>query len=468
MVRAHPRPQAPAVDCRLPTVDREGAMRFAFPASLLAPRPSHPELHVLHDCAALNLPYFAPMSLNKLKVLNDPVHGFIRIPDDLIFDIIQHPYFQRLRRIKQLGLSDYVYPGAQHTRFNHALGAFHLMQKAIQVLRFKGVEISHDEERAALIAILLHDIGHGPYSHTLENSLVNGISHERLSNLFMEALNDHFDGRLRLAIDIFQDRSERRFLHQLISGQLDMDRLDYLARDSYFTGVSEGIVNFNRIIDMLQVADDRLVVEQKAIYSIEKFLVSRRLMYWQVYLHKTAVCAEEMLVRTLRRARHLVDHGDDVAGSDDLLAFLRRTVTLDDLRQRDWLDRFARLDDIDLLWAVKQWQRHDDTVLARLSHALVQRRLFRIALYDEPVSASDEAVKRDAVADAWSLDTSDAAELVWSGTMTNYLYNPSKDGIGILMKDGTVTDIARANDQWTSEAFKRGVRKHFLIHPKGI
>ena len=325
--------------------------------------------------------------MNKRKVFNDPVYGFIRIPYDLIFDIIEHPYFQRLRRIKQLGLTDYVYPGANHTRFHHALGAFHLMQKALFTLKQKGIEISEEEEKAALIAILLHDIGHAPFSHTLEHDILNNVAHENVSLLFMQKLNTHFKGKLDLAIKIFKNQYNRKFFYQLISGQVDVDRLDYLARDSFFTGVSEGVVNYDRIIDMMDVKNDELVIEKKGIYSIEKFLISRRIMYWQVYLHKTVICAEEMLIQILKRAKELVRNNIEISVSEPLKYFLENDISKANFEKEDLpLKNYALLDDTDIFAAVKSWITHSDRVLSFLCKSLIERKLFKIKMQNEAFS----------------------------------------------------------------------------------
>ncbi|MFT4851266.1 MAG: HD superfamily phosphohydrolase, partial [Sediminicola sp.] len=322
---------------------------------------------------------------HKLKIVNDPIYGFITVPSKLIFELIEHPYFQRLRRISQMGMSYLVYPGAHHTRFHHALGAMHLMQKAVQVLRLKGVAISKDEEEALYIAILLHDIGHGPFSHAMEHSIVNNLSHEHLSLLFMEQLNRQFNNRLTFAIQIFKNEYHRDFLHQLISSQLDMDRLDYLRRDSFYTGVPEGAVNSERLITMLNVVDDKLVVEEKAIYSVEKFIVARRLMYWQVYLHKTSLVAEQLLVRVLKRAKELTLQGSELPASDSLLFFLKNAVSIDSFSE-DMLRTFAELDDYDIVSALKSWVKVDDYVLQNLSKMILNRDLLKIKLKKKPVS----------------------------------------------------------------------------------
>ena len=322
---------------------------------------------------------------NKLKILNDPIYGFIQIPNSLIFDIIEHPYFQRLRRIAQMGFSNLVYPGANHTRFHHAIGCMHLMQKAIGVLRFKQIEISKEEENALCIAILLHDIGHGAFSHALEHSIVNGISHEEISLKFMHKLNEEFSGKLNLAIEIFEGKYKRKFLCQLISSQLDIDRLDYLKRDSFYTGVTEGNISSDRLIAMMNVKDDELVIEQKGIYSVEKFLIARRLMYWQVYLHKTGLVAENMLVNVLKRAKELSENGDELFASSALKYFLYNQINATNFTE-ETLEMFSKLDDYDILSAIKEWVFHKDKILSKLSKMIVDRKLLRIEIQKENFS----------------------------------------------------------------------------------
>ncbi|RKM90196.1 HD domain-containing protein, partial [Aquimarina sp. BL5] len=328
---------------------------------------------------------------NKLKILNDPIYGFITIPNELIFDLIEHRYFQRLRRISQMGLSYLVYPGAHHTRFHHALGCMHLMQNAVRVLRFKGVSVSSEEEDALCIAILLHDIGHGPFSHAMEHSIVNEVNHESISLMFMEKINQEFNGSLTLAIQIFKGEYHRQFLHQLISGQLDMDRLDYLKRDSFYTGVAEGNINSERLITMLNVVDDELVVEEKGIYSVEKFLLARRLMYWQVYLHKTSLVAESLLIRVLKRAKELVDQGGKLSSSKALLFFLENKITADNFTD-DVLETFSKLDDYDIVSAMKEWTTSDDFVLRSLCNMIIDRDLLKIKIKKK--AFNEEKIKR--------------------------------------------------------------------------
>jgi uncharacterized protein len=402
----------------------------------------------------------------KQKVINDPVHGFIAIHDELIYAIIEHPYFQRLRRIKQLGLTDFVYPGAHHTRFHHALGAYHLMRKALMTLKNKGVEISPEEEQGAQIAILLHDIGHGPFSHTLEHTLMRDISHEEISLLFMESLNAEFEGQLDLAIRIFKNEYPKKFLHQLVSGQLDVDRLDYLTRDSFFTGVSEGVINYNRLIDMMDVVDNALVLESKAIYSIEKFLISRRIMYWQVYLHKTVVCAEEMLIKLILRAKYLVAQGQKLPCSKALAEFLYKDQA-DNLRSdKKLLINYANLDDIDILSAVKSWQYEEDKILAFLARSLQERKLFKIKLQEDSFDSKKIETVKHQIMKRFELNEPDADFLIINKSITSYLYNPKQVEIKILGKNGKLQDYDKASDQWSSLAMQKAVTKHYCCYPK--
>ncbi len=400
--------------------------------------------------------------MNKRKIFNDPVYGFVSIPHELLFDLIEHPWFQRLRRIKQVSLTHYVYPGALHTRFHHALGALHLMGQAIDVLRSKGTVISEEEALAVCIAILLHDIGHGPFSHTLEHTLIN-ISHEELSLCFMEELNREFSGALDLAIRIFNNEYHRSFLHQLISGQLDMDRMDYLNRDSYFTGVSEGVIGFDRIIKMLAVKDDELVVEEKGIYSIEKFLIARRLMYWQVYLHKTVLAAEQMLVKTLLRAKELAMAGHPLDVTRSLAWFLYRDLTPEDFRSNgEALSHFSRLDDYDIFVALKNFSEQEDHLLRFLAESTLHRRLFRIELQNDPFDASylsekREEIRRKGYPEEW-LDY-----LVFHGVETNHAYSTSKDEIKILYKSGKILPMSEVTDFGLQT---RPSVKYYLCYPK--
>ncbi|MFQ5446577.1 MAG: HD domain-containing protein [Saprospiraceae bacterium] len=404
------------------------------------------------------------MNMNKKKIFNDPVYGFVSLPYEILFDLIEHPFFQRLRRIKQVSLSHYVYPGALHTRFHHALGAVHLMGEAIDVLRSKNVEITEDEARAVSIAILLHDIGHGPFSHTLEHSLVS-VSHEEISLRFMELLNKEFGGKLGLAIQIFKNRYPKKYLHQLISGQLDMDRMDYLNRDSYFTGVSEGVIGFDRIIKMLAVKDGELVVEEKGVYSIEKFLIARRLMYWQVYLHKTVLVAEQMLVKVLNRAKELARQGAQLDVTKSLAWFLYRECSLKDFSDNpgQTLTHFARLDDYDIFAALKAFTSHDDALLAFLASGILDRRLFRIELKNEPFTGDYlSAIRQKTIAES-GFPESWLDYIVFSGEESNHAYSTSKDEIKILYKDGSVLPMSQVTDFGLQT---RIVKKYYLCYPK--
>jgi len=403
---------------------------------------------------------------NKLKIVNDPIYGFITIPGPLIFDLIEHPYFQRLRRISQMGMSYLVYPGAHHTRFHHALGAMFLMQKAVQVLRLKGINISDEEGEALQIAILLHDIGHGPFSHAMEHSIVENISHEEISILFMEKLNVEFDNKLSLAIKIFKNEYHRKFLFQLISSQLDMDRLDYLRRDSFYTGVSEGSVNSERLIAMLNVEDDKLVVEEKGIYSVEKFIVARRLMYWQVYLHKTGLVAEQLLMRLLKRAKELTQRGMDLPASAALSFFLKNTISMNEFSD-DILELFSKLDDYDIISAMKSWVTEDDFVLQELSKMLLNRDLLKISLKNKPISLEKLIEKRESVQLKHNLSEGEASYFVFGGEIDNQAYNMEKETINLLTESGKIIDVAKASDQLNLEALSKRVVKYYLCYPKG-
>lgn len=400
----------------------------------------------------------------KSKILNDPVYGFINVPYGLLFDLTEHSYFQRLRRIKQVSLTHYVYPGALHTRFHHALGALHLMQQAVEVLRGKGVPITDEEAEAVCAAILLHDIGHGPFSHTLEHTLIN-VSHEILSELFMEKLDEEFQGRLGLARAIFRDEYHKKFLHQLVSGQLDMDRMDYLNRDSYFTGVHEGVIGYDRIIKMLAVYDDELVVEEKGIYSVEKFLIARRLMYWQVYLHKTVLSAEQMLVKAMQRAKALAHAGRHLDAPRPLAFFLHNDISAGQfLTDRDaLLANFALLDDYDITSGLKAWAFADDPVLAFLSNCILNRRLFKLELSNEPFEESYTAGIRHHV-ERWNPFGPEALEyLLFQGSETNSAYDVSKEEIKILHKNGKVLPMSLTADYGIQS---RLVTKYYLCYPK--
>ena len=404
---------------------------------------------------------------NKRKIFNDPVHGFIAIPNELTFDVIEHPFFQRLRRIRQLGLTPLVYPGALHTRFQHAMGAMHLMGQAVDTLRQKGNEITQSEENAVVLAILMHDIGHGPYSHSLENSIVDGLTHEELSLMIMNRLNEQFDGRLTDAILIFKDTYPKRFLHQLVSSQLDTDRLDYLKRDSYFTGVSEGVINTDRIIAMLNVKDDELVIEAKGIFTIEKFIMARRFMYWQVYFHKTVVAAEQMLIHILNRAKELSDEGFTLFGAPALQFFLKNKFTMEDFETRkEVLGNFALLDDFDIYAAIKVWAFHEDPVLSYLSSSLMNRKLFRAELQYKSFEPEYVIGIREAVSKMLKFSDKAIEQIVFEGTITNNAYNPELDKINILYRDGNIVDITEASDQINVSVLSKSAMKHFLCYPK--
>ncbi|MFQ3268657.1 MAG: HD superfamily phosphohydrolase [Flavobacteriales bacterium] len=407
------------------------------------------------------------ITTNKHKILNDPIYGFTTIPNELIFDLIEHPYYQRLRRITQLGLTYLVYPGAYHTRFHHALGAMHLMQKAVKTLQSKGHEITEEEEIAVLIAILLHDIGHGPFSHALEHSIVNGINHEHISMMIMDKLNEEFDGKLSLAIQIFQNKYPKLFLHQLISSQLDVDRLDYLKRDSFYSGVSEGVINSDRIISMFNVSRGELVVDAKAIYSVEKFIIARRLMYWQVYLHKAVLSAEFSLVEVLKRAKFLVQNGHDLFATSAFKQFLKNNYSLEDFNSNEkLLDLFCQLDDFDIMTSIKEWMNYDDKVLSLLSKKIIQRKLLKIELQDQPFEESYVQSIRTKVEETYKLNSSESQHLVFSNNIKNTAYNPKKDKINLLYKEGTIVDISEAADQLNISVLAKTVTKYFLCYPK--
>ncbi|NEV94251.1 HD domain-containing protein [Psychroflexus sp. YR1-1] len=402
---------------------------------------------------------------NKLKIINDPIYGFITIPSPLIFDLIEHPYFQRLRRITQMGLSHLVYPGANHTRFHHALGCLHLMKKTLDIFKSKGIEITEEEEEAVLIAILLHDIGHGPFSHALEHSIVNDLSHEYLSLEFMNKLNSEFNGQLDLAIDIFRGNHEKKFLCQLISSQLDIDRLDYLKRDSFYTGVAEGNINSERLINMLNVVDDELVVEEKGIYSIEKFLVARRLMYWQVYLHKTSLCAEQILIRLLRRAKMVFETTQENIENSTLNYFLRHKIDSENFDEIT-LNLFSKLDDYDIISALKVWQHHDDFVLSKLSQMILNRDLLKIKLRNEPIDSDklEEYLKK--VQHNFNISETEAAYFVFEGSTSNLAYQPDKEHINMWYKSGKIKDVSSASDQLNLKALSKTVVKYYICYPK--
>ena len=403
--------------------------------------------------------------INKLKILNDPIYGFITIPNTLIYDLIQHPYFQRLRRISQMGMSYLVYPGAHHTRFHHALGCLHIMQKAVQTLRFKEVEISEEEENALYIAILLHDIGHGPFSHAMEHSIVEDVHHEEISMLFMNELNAQFGGQLSLAIQIFKGDYHRKFMLQLISSQLDMDRMDYLKRDSFYTGVAEGNINSERLIQMMHVVDDVLVIEEKGIYSVEQFLVARRLMYWQAYLHKTSLVAELTLTKMLKRAKELTQKGVQLPCSTPLQYFMNHKVTLDEFDATN-LKTFALLDDFDIVSAIKTWQFHEDFVLSSLCKMIINRDLLKIKMVAEKVEKKQVTELKEKLMELQSLSDKEADYFIFKGKIKNQAYNKTGEPIHIYKKDKTIEDVVEASDQLNLKALSKPVTKYYLCFPK--
>ena len=402
---------------------------------------------------------------NKLKILNDPIYGFITIPNALIYDLIEHPYFQRLRRVSQMGLSYMVYPGAHHTRFHHAIGCMHLMQKAVEILRFKGVSISNEEANAVYVAILLHDIGHGPFSHALENSIVTGVNHESISLKFMEALNDEFEGKLSLAITIFKGEYHREFLYQLISSQLDTDRLDYLKRDSFYTGVAEGNINSERIITMLNVKDDKLMVEEKGIYSIEKFIVARRLMYWQAYLHKAGLAAEKLMEKILKRAKELTLQGKVLPASKAFSYFLSRQINEDNFTF-ETLKTFAKLDDYDVFSSIKEWISNEDMVLSKLSENLINRKLPKAIIQNKPFTKEELKAVYESVKEKLNLSEESLDYFVYHGEIFNQAYDANKNNIQILYKNGTVKDISQASDHLNIQALSNPVYKYYICYPK--
>ena len=407
-------------------------------------------------------------TLNKKKIINDPVYGFISIPTELVFDLIEHPYFQRLRYIKQLGMTHLVYPGALHTRFHHALGAMHLMKMTIETLRAKDQEITTDEEEALTIAILLHDIGHGPFSHALEHTIVKGISHEDISILLMDKLNEEFNGRLTTAISIFRNIYPKKFLHELVSSQLDMDRLDYLNRDSFFTGVSEGVVSYDRIIKMLNVRNDHIVIEEKGIYSVEKFIIARRLMYWQVYLHKTVIAAEQLLVKILERARQLVLRGENLFATPALGHFLSNTLTRETFIKDGHLEIFTHLDDTDILSAVKVWTTSNDFVLARLCNNFVNRKLPHVDITNNPTDTKQVEELGKLAMIKFGISADEIGYFVFTNSIKNNAYRIGDGNIGILMKDESVKDIATASDYSNLEALTKTVEKYILCYSKEL
>jgi uncharacterized protein len=405
---------------------------------------------------------------HKGRIFNDPIYGFISIEDEIIFRLIEHPYFQRLRRIHQLGLTHLVYSGAHHTRFHHAIGAMYLTKQAVDTLKRKGTVITPEEELGVLIAILLHDIGHGPFSHTLENSIVENIHHETISTIFMKKLNEEFDGQLSLAIEIFNNTYPKKFLHLLVSSQLDMDRLDYLQRDSFFSGVVEGSISSERIIKMLVVANEELAIEEKGIYSVENFLIARRLMYWQVYLHKTVLSAEFLLMNTLKRAKFLAKNNKDIFATPALKQFIYQNYTLDDFDKHAIIDKFALLDDYDIMASIKVWAFHEDKILSLLASNTIHRNLYKIKLSSKPFSEKDVLILKDKTKKLLNISDEEVAYFVFTGTVTNSAYNPKKDKINILYKDGSINDIAHAADLLNISALAKDVEKHYLCFPREI
>ena len=402
--------------------------------------------------------------MNKKKIINDPVYGFINLYDDIIYELIEHPLFQRLRRIKQLGLTHLVYPGAAHTRFQHSLGSLHLMQSAISTIRSKGHEITDEEAQAAKIAILLHDLGHGPFSHSLESNWVKDYTHEDFSLMMMNMLNDQWNGRLELAMKIYRNQHPKKFLHQLVSSQLDMDRLDYLRRDSFFTGVSEGVIGSDRIIKMLGVHDDQLVIEAKGIHSIEKFLIARWIMYWQVYFHKTVVSAEQLITRILDRAKELMQQGENLPASGPLKYFLEERYQNDN--REDMLKMYSKIDDTDLSVAVKSWSESRDRVLSLLCNNMLWRRLFKIELQKEPLGQERLQAAREEAQSRLGLSRQEVNYFVFTRSVTNKAYSSSGDQIQILYKDNTVKDVAEASDMLSLPVLSKIVKKYFLCYPK--
>lgn len=397
------------------------------------------------------------------KIINDPVYGFITVDNPLIFDVISHPYYQRLRRINQMAFASLVYPGAVHTRLHHSLGAYHLMGLALNELRSKGVEITREEETAARIAILLHDIGHGPFSHALEGKLFRGVHHEHISLLILQLLNDEFGGQLSMAIDIFKGSYRKPFLHQLLSGQLDVDRMDYLTRDSFFTGVSEGVIGYDRILKMLVVYEGELMIEEKAIFSVEKFLVARRLMYWQVYLHKTVLAAEKMLVKIIERAQELIAAGMDLHTASHNLDFFLKQHRADDKFIKH-LEKFAQLDDSDVLCTIKNWCGHFDKVLSRLCKGLIERKLLKVRFQPEPFDPLIVATYRDEIARKLDISPAEAAYFVFTGEATNTTYNPDDEHIKVLFKEGVVRDISQVDNALIHQRLSSPVKKYYLCY----
>lgn len=400
---------------------------------------------------------------NKKKIINDPIYGFVKLPHEILFDLIEHPYFQRLRRIKQLGMSNLVYPGALHTRFHHALGAMHLMQEALESLKNKGVEITEEEEIGACIGILLHDIGHGPFSHTLEHSIVKNISHEAISLAFMEDLNKEFNGKLDLAIEIFKGQYKKKFLCQLISGQLDTDRMDYLNRDSFFTGVAEGVIGADRIIHMMDVVDNQLVVHEKGVYSLEKFIVARRLMYWQVYLHKTVVASDNVLINILKRAKYLFSQGKDLLGYKGAFHyFMKNDIDGKSLiKDKELLLKFSELDDLDIMAAIKEWAHNEDKILSTLSHQLLNRELPKLLISKDKFSTEEKEKMQRMTMEKFQVSEKDATYFLNFDHLENSAYKTDGINIKILKKGGEVVDLVTATDNEALSQFTKTVTKYY-------
>lgn len=404
--------------------------------------------------------------MNKKKILNDPIYGFITIHHDIIFDCIQLPEFQRLRRIKQLGLTSLVYPGAQHTRFQHVIGAMHLMDMAVKSLRSKDIEISQEEEIGVLLAILLHDIGHGPFSHSLEHTILEGVNHEHISSVLMQRINEKMSGKLDLAIEIFENRYPRKFLHQLVSSQLDMDRLDYLRRDSFYTGVSEGTVGIERIIQMLNVKDNQLIVDQKGIYSVEKFLMARRFMYWQVYLHKTSIAADHLMLSILHKAKAILTEGNDLFASPYLKYFLTKNVTQEDLNDDEVIFNFCNLDDNEILGAIKVWQHSSYKTLALMCQMLINRNLPKISISDSPISAEEIKSKKKEVLEKLNIKEDELDYFITTGKLTNSAYSVEGDKLKIGMKNGELKELTQTSEIYNLSVENKPQVKYFITSIK--
>ena len=402
---------------------------------------------------------------NKKKIINDPVYGFVNIPFELIYDLIEHSWFQRLRRIKQLGLSYLVYPGAQHTRFQHVIGAMSLTFQAVEILKSKGIEITHHESESVCAAILLHDMGHGPFSHTLEGLIIKDVPHEAISLRFMELLNEQFDGKLTTAIEIFTNKYKKKFLHQLVSSQLDMDRLDYLRRDSFYTGVQEGSIGHDRIINMLNVVNDELVIEEKGIYSVEKFLIARRLMYWQVYLHKTVVAAEQLLIKIIQRAQNLASQNETLFATPALHYFLYNKIGKDEFyKNNEAFNNYCLLDDDDIFTSIKVWCNHNDKILSTLCNMLRNRKLPKVVLQNAPFEKTTVESYKFMAADNLEITMEEADYFVYTDSVQNKAYSANNFNINILFKNGKVLDIAEASDQYNIESLTKIVKKYFLCY----